>query len=62
VHLLDHEGGAIMLDGYNPKIQSAVYFDDGSRVEVKKSVEGLVLDVPEGKIKPIDTIIVLTLK
>ena len=62
VHILKHEGGALEIPGYTPKLKSATFFDDGSKVEVKKSKEGLILTVPAEKRKPIDTIIVLTLK
>ena len=62
LHILNHEGGELQLERYNPKVSSAVYFDDGSKVEVKNNKEGMVLTIPEDKLKPIDTIIVLTLK
>lgn len=56
--------GSIEIEGYLPKIKSALFFDDGSKVEikVKKGTSGLVLNIPEEKIKPIDTIIKLTLR
>jgi alpha-L-fucosidase len=60
VHILDHQGGTIQLDGFNPKLSSAVYYDDGSEAEVKRNKDGLILSVPAQKLKPIDTIIVLT--
>jgi alpha-L-fucosidase len=64
VHVLDPGEGAIEIEGYLPKIKSAKFFDDGSKVEVKvkKGMSGLVLSIPADKIKPIDTIIVLTLR
>jgi len=60
VHILDHQGGTIQLNGFNPKLSSAVYFDDGSEADVKRNKEGMILTVPAQKLKPIDTIIVLT--
>ena len=64
VHVLDPGEGSIEIEGYLPKIKSAEFFDDGSRVEikVKKGTTGLVLTIPKEKVKPIDTIIELTLR
>ncbi|MCP4310334.1 MAG: alpha-L-fucosidase [Bacteroidetes bacterium] len=64
VHVLDPGEGSVEIKGYLPKIKSAVYFDDGSKVEVKvkKGKTGLVLNIPAEKLKPIDTIIVLELR
>jgi alpha-L-fucosidase len=62
VHILDHQGGTIQLHGFNPKLESAVYFEDGSKAEVKRDKAGMILTVPAGKMKPIDTIVVLRVK
>ncbi len=62
VHLLEHEGGELFIEGYTPEVKSAVLFDDGSKVEMKSEKGGLRLLIPEGKLKPVDTIVVLTLK
>ena len=62
IHVLNHEGGALEIAGYTPKLKSAQFFDDGSEVEVKKSKKGTVLTVPKEKLQDVDTIIVLTLK
>ncbi len=64
VHVLDPGEGAVEIKGFFPKIRSAKFFDDGSRVEikVKKGMEGITLILPKDKVKPIDTIIVLTLR
>jgi len=62
VHVLDHKGGALKIEGYTPKLKSASFFDDGSEVEVKKSKKGITLTIPEEKLQDVDTIIVLTLK
>ncbi len=62
VHLLEHNGDHLFIEGYAPKVKSAIFFDDGSKVEIKREKEGLRLIVPEEKRKPVDTIIVLTLK
>jgi len=62
IHVLNHEGGALEIAGFTPKLKSAQFFDDGSMVEVKKTKTGTVLTVPEEKLQDVDTIIVLTLK
>jgi alpha-L-fucosidase len=62
LHVLNHQGGDIEIPGYAPKLKSATFFDDGTKVTVKRSGDALTLDLPAEKLKPIDTIIVLTLK
>ena len=62
VHVLDPGDGVIEIKDYMPKIKSALLFDDGSKVQVKKGDTGMVLSIPVEKIKPIDTIVVLTLR
>jgi len=62
VHVLDPELSTVKLTGYNPKLKSAQYFADGSKVVVKRGKEGLTLIIPPEMRKPIDTIVVLTLK
>ncbi len=62
VHILNHSGGTLQLKGFNPKIKSARYFDDGSEAEVKRDKEGMILTIPEERLKPTDTVVVLTLR
>ncbi|PID92498.1 MAG: alpha-L-fucosidase [Bacteroidetes bacterium] len=62
VHVLDHEGGEILIPDYQPGIAKAVYFSDGAKVEWMKSKRGILINVPKERMKGIDTIIVLTLK
>ena len=64
VHVLDPGDGSIEIEAYLPKIKSALFFDDGSKVDikVKKGTSGLVLTIPPEKVKAIDTIIELTLR
>ncbi|MEN8229914.1 MAG: alpha-L-fucosidase [Bacteroidota bacterium] len=63
VHVLDYKGRAINLQGVDPQsVRSATYFDDGTRADVKHNEEGVTLTIPKKKLKPIDTIVVLTLK
>ncbi len=62
VHVMDPESRTIELSGFRPKLKSAVFFDDGSKVEVKRTKKGIILTVPVEKRKPVDTIMTLTLK
>jgi alpha-L-fucosidase len=62
VHVLDFSGGDLEIPGFEAKVKSASFFDDGSGLKVKKTKEGIILTIPEEKIQEIDTVIVLTLK
>ena len=62
IHVLDYRGRDIEIKGIAPdRVRSAVYFDDGSRADVKRSADGITLTIPKKKLKPMDTIIVLTM-
>jgi len=62
IHVLDYRGRSIEIQGVDPgRLRSAVYFDDNSRADVKRSQDGITLTIPERKLKPIDTIVVLTM-
>ncbi len=63
VHVLDYRGRAITIEGVDPgAVRSATYFDSGTRADVKRTSEGITLTIPKRRLKPIDTIVVLTLK
>ena len=65
VHVLDASEGYVELKDYSPKIKSAVYFDDGSKVSIKqtrKQPGSTIIQIPPEKVKKHDTIIVLSLK
>ena len=38
------------------------FFDDGTEVELKKTKEGILLNLPKEKLQDIDTVVVLELK
>ena len=62
IHVLDYNGRDLEIKGIpSDRIRSAVYFDDGSRADVSRTAEGIVLTIPKRKLKPIDTIVVLTM-
>jgi alpha-L-fucosidase len=62
MHVLEHEGGAIEIPGFQPKLRSALFLDDRSVVKIRKSGDGIAVIVPPEKLKPVDTIIRLELK
>jgi alpha-L-fucosidase len=62
VHFLGDAEAEIEIPGYRPGIKSATYFEDGSEADVKRSKDGLLIKVSKEKIRPIDTIIKITLK
>ena len=62
VHVLDFKEETLEIPGFESKVKSAVFFDDDSKAEVKKTKEGIIISLPAEKRKPIDTIVVLTLK
>jgi alpha-L-fucosidase len=62
VHVLDPQNGTIELKGFKPKLASATFFDDGAKLKVEKTKEGILFTIPDEKRKPIDTIIILALK
>lgn len=62
VHVLDHTGGDLVMESFPRKVKTARFFDGQSRVPFKQSGDRLVLSVAPGKLKPIDTVIEITLK
>lgn len=63
MHVLDFAGGSLEIEGIEERVRSAVFFDGGEKVLCKqKKGEGLVMEIPQEKLKSPDTIIVLTLK
>jgi len=62
VHVLEHPGGELRVEAFPGKVKSARFFDDQSKVRFKQSGDNLTLTVPPDKLKPVDTIIELTLK
>jgi alpha-L-fucosidase len=62
IHILDYNGRSIDIPGIAAdRIRSAVYFDDGSRADVSRNEKGITVTIPGRKLKPIDTILVLTM-
>lgn len=62
IHVLEYNGRELEIKGIpSDRIRSAVYFDDASRADVKRTADGIILNIPKRKLKPIDTIVVLTM-
>ena len=62
IHVLEYKGREIEIKGIpSDRIRSAVYFDDGSRADIKRTADGITITIPKRKMKPIDTILVLTM-
>jgi alpha-L-fucosidase len=59
IHVLDLKEETLSIGKLSGKIKSAKFFDDQSKVSFKETPDGIVLEVPNSKKKPIDTIIQL---
>lgn len=59
IHVLNHEDESLNIGKLPKKIKSAVFFDDQSKVSFKDTKEGVVLSIPKGNRKTVDTIIQL---
>ncbi|MEZ5072645.1 MAG: alpha-L-fucosidase [Bacteroidales bacterium] len=62
VHVLDFAGGELGIRGITGKVLSAVYLDNGGDVGMKQKKEEVVLMLPPTELRPVDTVVVLTLK
>ena len=62
MHILEHEGGEIEIPGFQPRLRSALFFDDLTEVKVRKRGDGIAVIVPPEKLKPVDTIIRMELR
>lgn len=59
IHVLSHEDESLNIGKLPKKIKSAVFFDDQSKVTFKNTDSGVVLSIPRGNRKTVDTIIQL---
>lgn len=59
LHVLDYNKETLTVAKLPKKVKSATFFDDQSKVIFKDTKEGIVLNIPNSKKKPIDTIILL---
>lgn len=59
IHVLDCNEETLSIGKLPKKLKSATFFDDQSIVKFKETKEGVILNIPNSKKKPIDTIIQL---
>jgi alpha-L-fucosidase len=59
LHLMGESDENLLINDFGKKIKKASLFDDQSLVAYKQNEFGITIKVPEGKRKPIDTIVVL---
>ena len=62
LHILDLEEETIEIPGFQPNVKSAVFFDDRSKVKIKKKEKGIVISIPKEKLKLVDTVIELKMR
>lgn len=59
LHITDLKTEVLFLPQANVKIKSAKLFDDGTRLTIKQSDLGIMIEIPFEKRKEIDTIVIL---
>ena len=50
------------IENFHPKIKDLKYFDSNQKVSYEKTKSGLIINVDQDKLDPIDTILVLNIK
>ena len=62
IHLLNNYKKTYFLENFHPKIKDLKYFDSNQKVSYEKTKSGLIINVDQDKLDPIDTILVLNIK
>ena len=62
IHLLNNSKKTYFIENFNPKIKDFKYFDSNQKVSYEKTNSGLIINVDQGKLDLIDTILVLNIK
>ena len=62
IHLLNNSKKTYFIENFNPKIKDFKYFDSNQKVSYEKTNSGLIINVDQDKLDPIDTILVLNIK
>tara|TARA_X000000368_G_scaffold373179_1_gene324015 strand:+ start:3757 stop:5082 length:1326 start_codon:yes stop_codon:yes gene_type:complete len=62
IHLLNNSKKTYFIENFNPKIKDFKYFDLNQKVSYEKTNSGLIINVDQDKLDPIDTILVLNIK
>ncbi len=62
IHLLNNYKETYFIENFHPKIKDLKYFDSNQKVSYEKTKSGLIINVDQDKLDPIDTILVLNIK
>ena len=62
IHLLNKYKKTYFIENFHPKIKDLKYFDSNQKVSYEKTKSGLIINVDQDKLDPIDTILVLNIK
>ena len=62
IHLLNNSKKTYFIENFNPKIKDFKYFDSNQKVSYEKTNSGLIINVDQDKLDPIDTLLVLNIK
>ena len=62
IHLLNKYKKTDFIENFHPKIKDLKYFDSNQKVSYEKTKSGLIINVDQDKLDPIDTILVLNIK
>ena len=62
IHLLNKYKKTYFIENFHPKIKDLKYFDSNQKVSYEKTKSGLIINVDQNKLDPIDTILVLNIK
>ena len=62
IHLLNKYKKTYFIENFHPKIKDLKYFDSNQKVSYEKTKSGLIINIDQDKLDPIDTILVLNIK
>ena len=62
IHLLNNYKKTYFIENFHPKIKDLKYFDSNQKVSYEKTKSGLIINIDQDKLDPIDTILVLNIK
>jgi alpha-L-fucosidase len=62
LHILDWDKEVLLVQPFEDKIQSVVFYKDKSAVKYRLDAYGLLLEIPKNKRDEVDTILEVTLK
>jgi len=62
IHLMNNYKKTYFIENFHPKIKDLKYFDSNQKVSYEKTKSGLIINIDQDKLDPIDTILVLNIK